>query len=398
MSMDLGQLTQMTTWLDEEHRRDKAELIRLQQRAESQEGELQDQARTIKDLEGRLQAMQSQLLQYAQLQKALQQLKGEITQLLDQSDERHQQEGRERERVRAIERDNVSRALNELRRDLQRLPRLDEEIELRKEEQRRVGELLLKLQQEHNALSQEVENKMRGVPFLEDGRQQNAKRIAQLQQESLEALKRLEQLGSRLQMLEDSSQRQERDTAEVKGLVAQLRTAQREFIEVQLLETERFKRQIVEWAEVLEAQVKKIDEFSARIQEFGEAFREDRQVVESVERFQEMISREQAQVAELQRLAEERQKRQLEQWQEENEKRWRKELLGWDHQWSEQEKRKKQVDDRFSEAEARLAQHRIEIDAAWRFLEAQITYQTQESRRWLGEMNRRMEERPRKEK
>jgi chromosome segregation ATPase len=398
MTMDLGQLSQMTTWLDEEHRRDKAELIRLQQRAESQEGELQDQARIIKDLEGRVMAMQSQLLQYGQLQKALQQLKGEITQLFDQADERHQQEERERERVRAIERDNVSRALNELRRDLQRLPRLDEEIGLRKEEQRRVGELLLKLQQEHNALGQEVENKMRSVPFLEDGRQQDAKRIAQLQQESLEALKRLEQQGSRLQMLEDASQRHERDTAEAKGLVSQLRTVQREFVEGQLLEIERFKRQIAEWAEVLETYVKQIDLFSARIQEFGEAFREDRQVVESVERFQEMIGREQAQVAELQRLAEERQKRQLEQWQEENEKRWRKELLGWDHQWAEQAKRKKQVDDRFGEAEARLAQHRAEIDAAWRFLESQVTYQTQESRRWLGEMNRRLEDRPRKEK
>jgi hypothetical protein len=31
MSMDVGQLTQMTTWLDEEHRRSKAELIRVQQ-------------------------------------------------------------------------------------------------------------------------------------------------------------------------------------------------------------------------------------------------------------------------------------------------------------------------------------------------------------------------------
>jgi chromosome segregation ATPase len=398
MTMDLGQLTQMTTWLDEEHRRDKAELIRLQQRLESQEGDLQDQARIIKDLEGRVMAMQSQLLQYAQLQKAMQQLKGEIVQMLAQADERRQQEERERERVRAIERDNVSRAVNEIRRDMQRLPRLDEEMGLRKEEQRRVGESLLKLQQEHNALSQEVENKLRSVPFLEDGRKQDAKRIAQLQQESLESLKRLEQQGSRLQMLEDASQRHERDTGELKGLVSQLRTSQREFIEGQLLETERFKRQMAEWGQLLEAHMKKMDAFSANMQEFGEVFREDRQVVENIERFQEMIGREQAQVAELQRLAEERQKRQLEQWQEENEKRWRKELLRWDHQWGEQAKRNKQLADQFGEAESRLAQHRAELDAAWRYLESQVTYQTQESRRWLGEMTRRLEERPRKEK
>ena len=68
-----------------------------------------------------------------------------------------------------------------------------------------------------------MENKLRGIPFLEDGRQQDAKRIARLQQESLEALKRIEQQGSRLQMIEDVMQRQERDTGELKELFSQLR-------------------------------------------------------------------------------------------------------------------------------------------------------------------------------
>jgi hypothetical protein len=397
MTMDLGQLTQMATWLDEEHRRDKAELIRLQQKAENQEAELQDQSRLIKDLEGRVVSMQAQLLRFSQLEKALQQLKDEVVQMFAQADERRQQETREVERVRAIERDNVSRALNEIRRDLQRLPRLDEEIGLRKAEQRRVGESLLNIQQELNGLSQEVENKLRGLPFLEDGRQQDAKRIARLQQESLEALKRIEQHGSRLQMLEDVTRRQERDTGEVKELFSQTRTSQREFVEGQLLETEQLKRHMAEWVETLEVQAKKMDEFSAQMRESTEAFREDRQVVESVERFQEQIRREQNQVAELQRLGEERQKRQLEEWQEENEKRWRKELLRWDHQWTEQANRNKQVAEHFIATEALLAQHGVEIDACWRFLESQITYHTQESRRWLGEMNRLLEKRPKKE-
>jgi len=397
MTMDLGQLTQMATWLDEEHRRDKGELIRMQQRVESQEGELQDQARIIKDLEGRVVGMQAQLLRFGQLETALQQLKAEVVQMFAQADERRQQETREAERVRAIERDNVSRGLNEVRRDLQRLPRIEEEIGLRKAEQNRVGELVLNMQQDLAGLSQEVENKLRGLPFLEDGRQQDAKRIARLQQESLEALKRIEQHGSRLQMIEDVTQRQERDTGEVKELVSQLRMSQREFIDGQLLESEQTKRQLAEWSEVLEVNVKKIDEFSARMQEYREAFREDRQVVTSVERFQEQIRRDQTQVAELQRLGEERQKRQLEEWQEEDEKRWRRELLRWDHQWAEQAKRNQQVVDQFIGVETRLARHRIGIDATWRFLESQITYQTQESRRWLGEMTRLLEDLPKKE-
>ena len=201
MSMDVGQLMQMTSWLDEEHRRDKAELIRLQQKVASQESELQDQSRLIKELEGRLVGMQAQLLKQAQMQGALQQLKDEVVQMFAQADERRQQETRETERVRAIERDNVARAVNEVRRDLQRLPRLDEEMGLRKAEQARIGEIVLGLQQGLTSLNQEVDNKMRGVPFLEDGRQQDAKRIARLQQESMEAMKKLEQHGSRLQMM-----------------------------------------------------------------------------------------------------------------------------------------------------------------------------------------------------
>jgi hypothetical protein len=397
MSMDLGQLTQMTTWLDEEQRSSKSELNRLHQLVEAQQIELEDQARVIQDFERRMSGLQTQTARANSLEVALGQLKEEVVQMIAQADERRQHEAREAERVRSIERDNVSQAINELRRDLQRLPRLDEENALRKAEQRRMSESLLDFQQSFASLSQEVENKLRGLSFIEDGRQQDLKRIARLQQESLEALKRIEQHDSRLQRNEDVLQRQERDSNELKALVSQLRTEQREFVESQLLEAEQRKREMAEWIEALEAQANKMEGFSARIQEFTESFREDRNVVESIQRFQEQIRRDQTQVAELQRLSEDRQKRQLEEWQEENEKRWRKELLSWEHQWAEQAKRNKQASDRVREVEARIEQHQAEIDAAWRFLEWQATYQTQESRRWLGEITNKLQERPKKE-
>jgi hypothetical protein len=397
MSMDLGQLSQMTTWLDEEHRRSKAEFISLQQQVQRLEAELEDQSQVLRSLEERMAGILSQQITFTRLDTALKELKEDVAHMLGQADERRQQESRETAQVRAIERDNVARALNEIRSDLQRLPRLDEEMGLRRVEQQRLGESMLVTQQNLNTLSQEVENKLRPVSFLEDGRQQDAKRIARLQQESLEALKRLEQQGSRLQMMEDVMQRQERDTGEVKALVAQVRDSQRDFVEKQLLEAEHTRRQMAEWGEQLVVYTKKMDDFSARMQMFSETFREDRQVIENVERFQEQIRREQAQVAELQRLGEERQKRQLEQWQEDNEKRWRKELLRWDHQWGEQAKQNGQVGNNLGIVEDRLAQHRAELDAAWKLIESQISYQTQETRRWVGEMTRLLEERPKKE-
>jgi len=397
MSMDLGQLTQLTTWLDEEHRRSNAELTRLQQLVANEEGELRDQARTLKELESRLAGMQTQMLKASQLQAANQQLREEVVHLLAQADERRQQEEREAERLRLVERDSTSRAINEIRRDLQRLPRAEEELKLHKAEQKRLGESMLAIQQNLNTLTKEQDNKLRSVSFLEDGRQQDAKRIAQLQQESLEALKRLEQQGSRLQMLEDAVQRQERDTGELKEMVSQLRTAQRDFIEKQLLETEGAKRQLAEWGERMTFFEKRSAEFSARMETFTTAFREDRQVVDNIRGFQEAIRRDLAQVTELQRLGEERQKRQLQEWQEENEKRWRKELLHWEHQWSEQAKRNKQVDETLGDVQVRLGRHRAEIEATWKLVESQVNFQTQEARRWSGEVDRLLEERPKKD-
>lgn len=397
MSMDLGQLSQMTTWLDEEQRRGKTDLARLQQQVERLETELSDQTHLLRSLEERVAGIQSHQLTRSSLDTTLKELREEISHALAQSDERRQQERREVEQVRVIERDNISRALNELRVELKRLPRLEEESGLRKAELSRVSESLLNVRQEVTTLSQEVDKKLRSIPFLEDGRQQDTKRIAQLQQESLEALKRLEQQASRVQMLEDGAQRQERDVGELKGLVAQLRTSQRDFMEKQLLEAERVKREVADWVERLEVNAKKMDQFTAQMQEFSEVFREDRQVIENIVRFQEMIKREQNQVAELQRLAEERQKRQLESWQEENEKRWRKELLRWDHEWGEQTKRNQQVDEKFRNDHARLAQHRAELDAAWKLAESQIAYRNQELRRWTAEMTRLLEERPKKD-
>ena len=52
--MNLNQLTQMVTWLDEERRRDKTDLAKLQQRVESLAAEVAEQARRIQELEQKL--------------------------------------------------------------------------------------------------------------------------------------------------------------------------------------------------------------------------------------------------------------------------------------------------------------------------------------------------------
>ena len=67
--MDIAQLAQMVNWLDEEHRRDRAEIARLQQRIEAQSADVIEQARRIQDLEARLAATQGHLGRFNQIEQ-----------------------------------------------------------------------------------------------------------------------------------------------------------------------------------------------------------------------------------------------------------------------------------------------------------------------------------------
>ena len=80
--MDIAQLAQMVNWLDEEHRRDRAEIARLQQRIESQSADNIEMARRIQELEGRLAQTQAGLSRFAQCETAHNNAKVELTALV----------------------------------------------------------------------------------------------------------------------------------------------------------------------------------------------------------------------------------------------------------------------------------------------------------------------------
>ncbi len=118
--MDTTQLAQMVTWLDEQHRRDRTEITRLQQRIEAQTNETQEQARRIQELESRLTGTQTQLARFDQIEQALQNLKNEITIMVNAQGGEVTKVQREAERARMTDRESFSRSISEIRKELPR--------------------------------------------------------------------------------------------------------------------------------------------------------------------------------------------------------------------------------------------------------------------------------------
>src|SRR5512136_3073250 len=164
--MDLTQLSQMVTWLDEEHRHDRDELAKLEQRLQGMALENQQQARRIQELEGRLASTSAQLTRFTQLEQALQQLKNEVGLMLDKQTESRLAADREAERVRSSDREAFSRSLAEIRKDLMRLPRVEEELGTRQAEDQRLGDMLLAMRQTVNGLGKDFDERTRTLPYM----------------------------------------------------------------------------------------------------------------------------------------------------------------------------------------------------------------------------------------
>jgi hypothetical protein len=394
--MDLTQLAQMVTWLDEEHRRDRAEIARLQQRIEAQSSDIIEQARRIQDLEGRLASTQAQFTRFNQVEQAIQNTKTELVGLVERAYEERVSGQRELERARMSDREMLSREVSEVRRELPRIGRLEESIQIRATEDERLGELIMSMRNQIGSLAKEIEERTRQIPFLVEQRTSDTKRIAQLQQETVELFKRTEATAGRIPLLDESIRKTANEIEKLPPMIDQLRDEQIKFMErtrVMVVDREQV---LTRWQEVIDEQKTVVAQAYERVQNFAQQIDISRRAVVEMQEFKDLILREQGQVAELQRLAEERIRREMDEFREDYERRRRKGELRQEHLWSEQEKYNKEVVERFPPLQHDLKMIEALVDQVWKLQETYGAYFTSMADSWLDGMQKVLKERDEK--
>lgn len=388
--MDLTQLSQMVNWMDEERRRDKAELVKLEQRLTSQAREITAQAKRIQDLEGRLTSAQAQLVRISQVEEALEQFKNEVMLLLKQYEERSQQTEREASLVQQVDRDAQIKAINEIKKELQSMPRYDDELQARRAEEQRLNELIVGLQQDIIAINKDKDDRGRSLAYLKDQGHQNIRRTAELQQEITELLKRTESHSSKVQLIEEMARRNERLMKELREVRDTSKHDQQRFIENQQLAEQQRQRQMSEWAQEIDAQRRRMEEYANRVRAALEQSELTKQALASLQQFEERLKREQNQVAELQRLTEERQKREWAEWQAANEKHWKRHEIEGKQMWEDQKKYDGVQATRLTQLERLGEAHGAQIEALWRIQEEHAHHHTAEAQKWIKELEKRL--------
>ena len=144
---DLTQVTQMLNWLESERRKDKAALATLEQKANGLANELVEQSRRVQELQTALTATQIALSKLPQFERVLEQFKTDLIGEMDRRDDSQQKSVREADRLRKVEVESIGRAITEIRKELPRIKPLEDELPMRRAEERRLGEVLARVGQ-----------------------------------------------------------------------------------------------------------------------------------------------------------------------------------------------------------------------------------------------------------
>src|SRR5262245_44124987 len=127
--MESKQTVQMVTWLDEERRKDKALISKLEERSASQSALVEDQARRIQKLEGELSALRNSLPSTTLIDDAIARIRTELVATTEQLTARRDNNDQELKRLRDLDREAFLKALEEVRAEFN--TRLERELQIR---------------------------------------------------------------------------------------------------------------------------------------------------------------------------------------------------------------------------------------------------------------------------
>jgi chromosome segregation ATPase len=326
--MEQPHLASQLEYLEQRHLADQEKIAHLQQQTEAQAYDLQEQATKILRLEEEMSKTRLTLARVPQLDERLDNLKKELLQVVEQRYDRRQQTVVESSTGVSSQLDNHTRALNELRREVEKTHRYEEQILLARTEAERLNKTISGFESRFIELKKQLDERTRAERYAEEQRRVDTKRVAEVQSELPKLRDKVEASLSKVQMIERQIPQYGKYELALEDIREELRR-HREHMDFQMAQRERLMKQ---WTEMAEDQDQRIKAHEKLMEKYVEHYQLNKRALTSLQEFQEQLQREQHQAEELQRLIENRQRSAMEKLQAEYEQRWQKQGLVWQPQ------------------------------------------------------------------
>ncbi len=363
--MDVNQAARMIEWLDEERRRDKATIATLQERLAAQQDTIDTLAKRVNSMESDQSMLRGEVSSNGRETETLEQFRKEMQQMIESVETKRLTAEREAERRGELAREGITRPVRELTEKMTKLERQTTELPSMNVEKDRLSGVVANLQQRVDDLFKRLEEPDRRLAFLEEQRRQDARRLSEVESEVPDVRKQIDGFKPKLTLIEELSLRNERKIQEVSAGDRDRREQIQQFIDQQTLLEQQRDQQIKTLLDQFGEQDSQMQRNIERFETWAEAYREMKKIIDDFERIGDRLERRINEVAEMQRLSEERFRQEWNDWRSDDQKRWKQFTLSNDEVWRLHDKEFERFVQRISDMEGYFPPLQDGINRLW---------------------------------
>jgi chromosome segregation ATPase len=331
--MDINQAAKMIEWLDEERRKDKTSIATLEERLVQHQDTITALQRRLNSLESDQTVIKEHSTSSMRENEMMELVRKEIRQIMESAEAKRLTAEREAERRTNLDMQSINRPVQELTEKINRLEKATTEMPAMATDRDRVTNVVGNLQQRVDDLYKKLEEPDRRLAFLEEQRRQDARRISEVETNFPEVQKQIDSIRPKLSLLEDLSLRNERKVQDVQDGDRSRREQIQQFIDQQNLLLQQRDQQINDLVRQFGEQDSIMQRNIERFETWSETYRAMKQIVDDFQRISDRLERRINEVAEMQRLSEERFRQEWNDWRSDDQKRWKQFTLSNDEVW-----------------------------------------------------------------
>lgn len=320
--MELEQLEKRLEWLENERRKDRLIIQTLEERLASVERDLPDLLQSTKEVSGEVTRVSAMLAKFDQIDAALAQIRVDLARSVEAVDKTHQEREREMEKARLADQEVLVKSIGEVRRGLDPIPELRKSIQLRMEEDFRLGRLIEEVNQKIVEYRRSDDEFRRALKLLEENQRQEAKRQTDIQGEVAALRKRQDEQRGKVDLISDVARKVELRISEFQAAESERRQSVAAFMDKQNMAAVERDRIWKEWQarfDIIERQGMGLD---AQLQAIEATNRSIKRSQEAFDEITQRFERRITEITEMQRLTEDRFRQEWVAFKADDQKRW----------------------------------------------------------------------------
>jgi chromosome segregation ATPase len=363
--MDVNQIAKMIEWLDEERRRDKATIATLEERLAQQQDTFDQMQRRVNSVESTQTTMKEDSLPAQKELDIMDQVRVEMRQLIESTESRRLTAEREADRRLELQRENVQRSVRDLSDKIDRVEKQIGAIGGLQTEGDRLNNSMRVLEQHMDDLTKKLDEPERRLLFLEEQRRTDARRLSEIETELPEQKKQMDTIRPKLSLIEDLAIRNERRTQEFGNGERERREQIQQFIDQQQLVMQQRDQQVDDLIKRFGDHDQEMQKNIERFETWAQTHRDMKRIIDDFNRIGDRLERRINEVAEMQRLSEERFRQEWNDWRDDDQKRWKQLTLSSDEVWRNHDKEFENYITQLTEVESKVPVIRESVDRLW---------------------------------